>query len=149
VLASAFVAMQENIHTEDSARGRKKPLRVFLVEDYPPVRELIIETLLEIAGLEVAGFADTESGALSWLDRNACDVLILDLELRRGNGLGVLKALSAPQNARGLVKIVYSNHAGDNVRQLAAQFGATHFFDKTMDPRKLRQLLEELAASAP
>jgi hypothetical protein len=31
------------------------------------------------------------------------------------------------------VKIVYSNHAGANVRRLAAQLGASYFFDKTLD----------------
>jgi DNA-binding response OmpR family regulator len=79
------------------------PLRVFLVEDFPPLRELIVENLHEIPGLELAGVAEGEQDALSWLNSHACDVLILDLELRQGNGLGLLKSL---RSASKLVKIV-------------------------------------------
>jgi len=123
-------------------------LRVFLVEDVPAVRNLIFESLAEIAGLEVAGFAETEENALSWLSSHVCDVLILDLELRRGNGLGLLKALAALNPPPQPVKIVYSNHVSANIRRLATQFGAGHFIDKTLEGHKLRPLLEHLAAHA-
>jgi DNA-binding NarL/FixJ family response regulator len=128
-------------------RPRRRQLRVFLVEDLPVVRDRVIESLQEIAGLEVAGFAEGEESALSWLRSQPCDVLILDLELRQGNGLGLLKTLAALESHPGLVKIVYSNHAGTNVRRVAAQFGAAYFFDKTLDTPKLRPLLEKLTAA--
>lgn len=86
--------------------------------------------------------------ALSWLRSQTCDVLILDLELRQGNGLGVLKALAALGPRPSFVKIVYSNHSSANVRRLAVRLGASYFFDKTMDAPKLRPLLEELSARA-
>jgi len=118
-------------------------LRVFLVEDLPAVRNLVIESLGEIEGIEVAGYADTEDDALAWLRSHECDVLILDLELKQGNGIGVLRKLSPAQ--RELVKIVYSNHVSANMRRLAAQFGAEFFFDKTLDTPQLRHLLERLS----
>ncbi len=122
------------------------PLRVFVVEDFAPVRDLIVESLAEIPGLEFAGFAESEERALDWLSSHRCDVLILDLELRHGNGLGVLKALAAVESTAKPVKIVYSNHVGANIRRLAAQFGASYFFDKTLDTPQLRTLLERLSA---
>jgi DNA-binding NarL/FixJ family response regulator len=128
-------------------RPRKRQLRVFLVEDLPVVRNRVIESLGEVDGLEVAGYAEGEDSALSWLRSQPCDVLILDLELRQGNGLGVLKALATLEPQPGLVIIVYSNHASASVRQLAAQFGAAYFFDKTLDTPKLRPLLEQLSAT--
>ena len=129
-------------------RPRKKGgLRVFLVEDLPMVRNRVIESLEEIDGLEFAGFAESEDSALSWLHSQPCDVVILDLELRQGNGLGVLKDLADHAPSPGLVKIVYSNHAGTNVRKAATQLGASFFFDKTLDTPKLRPLLEKLSAA--
>ena len=124
------------------------PLRVFVVEDFAPVRDLIVESLAEIPGLEFAGFAESEESALDWLSSHRCDVLILDLQLRQGNGLGVLKALTAVESAAKPVKIIYSNHVGANIRRLAAQFGASYFFDKTLDTRQLRNLLVRLSAPA-
>ena len=134
--------MLEIPKTPGAAPAGQLPLRVFLVEDFPPVRELIVENIEEIAGLELAGMAEGEQEALDWLSKNSCDVLILDLELRQGNGLGVLKAL---EPANGIVKIVYSNHVSPNIRGLAERFGASHFFDKTLDTPKLRGLLESLS----
>jgi DNA-binding NarL/FixJ family response regulator len=123
----------------------RQPLRVFLVEDLPVVRNRVIESLEEIDGVEVAGFAEGEQSALSWLESHACDVLIVDLQLRQGNGLAILQSLA--NGSRKPLKIVYSNHVSPNIRHLAAQFGASHFFDKTLDTPKLRVLLERLSAA--
>jgi DNA-binding NarL/FixJ family response regulator len=121
-------------------------MRVFLVEDLPAVRTLVIENLEDIEGLELAGYAETEDAALSWLHCHDCEVLILDLELKQGNGIGVLKQLAATGSRPGLVKIIYSNHIGPNIRRLAAKFGAAYFFDKSLDTPQLRLLLEGLSA---
>lgn len=139
--------MQQAAKSAGVLPPRGKSLRVFLVEDFPPLRDLIAENLEEIDGLQLAGVAESEEAALAWLGEHQCDVLILDLELRQGNGLGILKSLTALQADAGIVKIVYSNHASPNIRRLAAQFGASYFFDKTLDTPKLRQLLERLSAS--
>jgi DNA-binding NtrC family response regulator len=135
--------MLEMPRTRGGAPARRLPLRVYLVEDFAPVRDLIVESIGEIPGLELAGVAEGEEAALRWLRDHECDVLILDLELKQGNGLGVLKAM---QQATRIVKIVYSNHVSANIRVLAERFGATHFFDKTLDTPKLRGLLESLSA---
>lgn len=117
------------------------------MEDFPAVRNLIIENLAEIAGLELAGFAETEDAALAWLGEHDCDVVILDLELKDGNGIGVLRALSAARASPAPIKIVYSNHVSANIRGLAQKFGAHYFFDKTLDTPGLRRLLENFSAS--
>lgn len=121
-------------------------MRVFLVEDLPAVRTLVIENLEDIEGLELAGCAETEDGALSWLRSHDCEVLILDLELKQGNGMGVLRQLAAAGTRPGLVKIIYSNHVGPNIRRVAAKLGAEHFFDKSLDTPQLRMLLEQMSA---
>jgi DNA-binding NarL/FixJ family response regulator len=124
----------------------EEAIRVFLVEDLPAVRTLVIENLEDIDGLRLAGYAETEDGAVSWLRDHECDVLILDLELKEGNGIGVLKQLAADEK-KGPVKIIYSNHVGPNIRRLAAKFGASHFFDKSLDTPQLKSLLEGLSSA--
>lgn len=131
-----------------AAAAPSKHLRVFLVEDLPVVRNRVIESLQEINGLEVAGYAEGEDSAISWLGSHACDVVILDLQLRQGNGLGVLKSLASLDPSPRVLKIVYSNHVSANIRKLASQFGATYFFDKTLDTPKLRMLLEGLSTGS-
>ena len=41
----------------------------------------------------------------------------------------MLKQLAAEGSRPGLIKIIYSNRVGSNIRRLAEKFGATHFFD--------------------
>lgn len=125
----------------------KRRPRVFVVDDALVVRNLVIECLEEIAGLEVAGFAGSEQTALSWLNGNPCDVLILDLELRQGTGLGLLKALASSESLSRLVKIVYSNHTDENSRRVASELGASYFFDKMQDTDELRRVLQGFAIS--
>jgi two-component system, OmpR family, response regulator len=139
--------METQTHQARSAYRPSDDIRVFLVEDLPAVRTLVIENLEDIDGLKLAGYAETEDSALSWLRNHPCDVLILDLELKQGNGIGVLKQLAADDANPGLVKIIYSNHVGPNIRRLAAKLGATYFFDKSLDTPQLRTLLEGLSAS--
>ena len=117
------------------------------MEDLAAVRNLVIENLEDIRGLQLAGYADTEQGAVAWLGHHDCEVLILDLELKEGNGIGVLKQLAAKGERPGLVKIIYSNHVGPNIRRLATKFGAAYFFDKSLDTPQLRTLLERLSSS--
>jgi DNA-binding NarL/FixJ family response regulator len=136
------------VQTEAASRGAnhsEMPLRVFLVEDLPAVRALVVESLEEIQGLQLAGFAETETGAVSWLSSHECEVLILDLELKEGTGIGVLKRLAAEHSRPGLVKIIYSNHVGQNIRRVAEKLGATYFFDKTLDTPQLHVLLKRLS----
>jgi DNA-binding NarL/FixJ family response regulator len=131
-----------------SSRPQKRHPRVFVVDDALVVRNLVIECIEEVGGLEVAGFAGSEASALSWLRSHACDVLILDLELRQGTGLGVLKYLASIEPARKPVTIVFSNHADETSRRSAMQLDAAYFFDKTSDADKLRPLLQDISAQA-
>ena len=60
--------------------------------------------------------------------------------------MGVLKQLAASEPHPAPIKIIYSNHVGPNIRRLAAKFGASYFFDKSLDTPQLRLLLEGLSA---
>jgi CheY-like chemotaxis protein len=69
-------------------------IRIFLVEDSPDVRDLLIENLQEIPGINYAGFSETENDALSRLNQDNYDVLILDIQLKQGNGMSLLQSLA-------------------------------------------------------
>jgi DNA-binding NarL/FixJ family response regulator len=106
-------------------------VRTFIVEDSSVVRENLIAALEENAPVEVVGCAEDESGALQWLlgRDHGCDLVIVDIFLRRGTGLGVLKGLSAldPHTKR----VVLSNHATPDVRAKCRELGAHEVFDKS------------------
>ena len=106
-------------------------LNTYVVEDNPTIRENLIATLEELAGVSTVGASDNENDGKSWLIDNpqAWDLAIVDLFLKQGSGLGVL---SACRNRRPTQKmVVLSNYATADIRQRCEQLGVDAVFDKS------------------
>jgi len=105
--------------------------KIYIVEDSSIIRENLIEALHENAPVEVVGTADDEKSAVAWLrDRShASDLVIVDIFLKSGSGLGVLKAATTGSVAAKLV--VLSNYATPDMRRKCLELGADRVFDKS------------------
>ena len=106
-------------------------LKAFVVEDSPVIRENLIAALEELAPVKVVGTAEDEPSAVSWLtgSQNACDLVIIDIFLKTGSGLGVLRTLGRAEHAPNL--IVLSNYATPDMRRKCLELGASRVFDKS------------------
>jgi DNA-binding NarL/FixJ family response regulator len=124
----------------------QQPLHVFLVEDSPIIRERLTESLSTPGRIEVVGHADTEHGAVAALKSTEWDVLVLDLQLKQGTGLGVLKALAGAKPA-GAKVIVLTNYAIPQFRDRSVALGADFFFDKSREYYRVKSVLEDIAAA--
>ncbi|CAJ0869659.1 Sensor histidine kinase RcsC [Ralstonia sp. LMG 32965] len=123
-----------------SARG----LRVLLIEDSPVLRGMVLEYLKASAFVATVEWADTEDLALRLLEQGNYDVVIVDLQLRQGNGFKVLQTLR--DQASPSVRIVYTNHAQvPTYRQRCFEAGANYFFDKSLELDKVFEVIEERA----
>lgn len=124
-------------------------LKTFLVEDSPVIRDNLGATLEEMLPLEVVGFAEDEAGALRWLrdPQHGCDLVIVDIFLKGGSGLGVLRQLQAAQAAP--VRVVLSNYATEDMRRQCLALGATRVFDKSCELDGLLDYCAVLAAGPP
>jgi DNA-binding NarL/FixJ family response regulator len=122
-------------------------LKTYIVEDSPVIRENLIATLEELVPVQVVGTADSETSATSWLkqvDREPCDLIIVDIFLKSGSGLGVLAATS--QLPAGTKRIVLSNYATPDMRRKCLQLGADKVFDKSNEIDALITYCQRLAA---
>jgi DNA-binding NarL/FixJ family response regulator len=121
-------------------------LRAFLVEDSPVIRENLIATLEEMAPVVVVGAADNEGAATAWLQSsdNDCQLVIVDIFLKGGSGLGVLKSLTDRRRQRKVV--VLSNYATPDMRRRCLELGADKVFDKSGDIDALIAYCEEIAS---
>lgn len=119
-------------------------LRVFVVEDSELVRDLIIENLAKIDGIDVVGYSDSEGDALDQLRSLSCNILILDIELKQGNGLSLLRSLRQDHLHTDNLKIIFSNNVSNTYKRLGEQYGVNHFFDKTSEFPELYSLIERL-----
>jgi two-component system, OmpR family, response regulator len=106
-------------------------LRTYIVEDNATIRENLVGTLEELAGVAALGWAETENEAKRWLAEHdqGWDLAIVDLFLKEGSGLGVLQACSDRGPGRRVV--VLSNYATNDMRKRCAQLGADAVFDKS------------------
>jgi len=120
------------------------PLRVFLVEDSPVIRERLVESLTASGHVSVVGHADTERAAVAALTSGQWDALILDLQLKQGTGLGVLKSIP-PNRPPGAKVIILTNYAIPQYRDRCLMLGADYFFDKSREYDRVREVLEESA----
>ena len=112
-------------------------LRIFLVEDNLLIRENLSSTLTEMVGAAFVGWAEGERDAIDWLcnDSNDWDLVIVDLFLKQGNGLGVVAACRSRASGKKLV--VLTNYATPAVRERCMALGADAVFDKSNDIEKL------------
>jgi len=125
----------------------RPPLRVFLVEDSLDVRDLMVENLTMIPGVVVAGVSESEGDALQQLDAMSCDVLIVDIQLKKGNGISLLRQISEGHRVASTLKIICSNNASEVFRRAGQQYGVRHFFDKTSEFPQLFDLLRDLSSA--
>jgi len=118
-------------------------LRAFIVEDSPVILENLVGTLEELANVEVVGSVADEAAAIQWMRQDpngGADVVIIDVFLRSGTGLGVLQAAQALGVAAR--RVVLTNYATDDIRSRCMGLGAERVFDKS---RQLDELISYCA----
>ncbi|QHJ00813.1 response regulator [Xylophilus rhododendri] len=112
--------------------------KVFLVEDSATVRMALTLGLADAGAMEVVDFAETERGAVAWLNENPSGwmLAIVDMFLKEGTGLGVLAACRDSRQP-GQRVVVLTSHATSDLRERCLRLGANAFFDKASETEAL------------
>ncbi len=119
------------------------PLATILIEDSAIVRDSLVPALVEFADAEVIAVAETAAGGIAALEKHsgAWRLAVIDLSLREGNGLQVLRALKRRGACQNVV--VLSNYINDEMRRRSIDAGANAVFDKSTE---LDQFFEQCKA---
>jgi two-component system OmpR family response regulator len=136
------------VRNSGSAFMASPEVRVILIEDSPIIRERLLEALGQIANISVVAQAETEWEATALLRNSAWDVAILDLQLKEGSGLGVLKQLPRQRRPEASKIIVFTNFGFPQYRQRCMALGADYFFDKSREFESMREVLVTLSQEA-
>jgi two-component system KDP operon response regulator KdpE len=116
------------------------PLRVLVIDDEPAIRRFL-RTSLTAQGYSLLEAEDGETG-LAMLQRNAVDVLVLDLGLPGISGLDVLKELRDGHSS--VPVIVLSSRDDETGKVTALDMGADDYVTK---PFGMDELLARIRAA--
>jgi DNA-binding NarL/FixJ family response regulator len=119
---------------------------VYLVEDSAPIRALVAEMLCRLRDVRVAGEAAGVTDAIAGIRATQPDAVVLDLHLKGGNGMDVLRAIHA--EAPQIVFIVLTNHPTPQHRRLCLDAGARHFLDKSNEFTRVNEIVDALPGTA-
>lgn len=127
--------------------GTARPsLRVCVIEDNVALRQLILDALREIPGVDVLFYADNEVAATSWLSSNdgAWDLAVVDLHLRQGSGVGALNWCTTRRAGQRVV--VLSGELTEDRRRQCMALRADAVFDKATEMAEFLAYCSSLAA---
>ncbi len=118
------------------------PRSVLLVEDEDALRR-VVRDLLERDGFIVYEARDGAQ-ALDEIDRAAPDIVVLDLDLPRLDGYGVLSHLRSRPATRDLPVIVLTAKGDEDSEVRVFEYGASEYITKPFRPRALIARLNAL-----
>jgi two-component system response regulator DevR len=119
--------------------------KVFIAEDFLPVRRRLTELLTTVDSVDIVGEAETPREAVSGILDQRPDWVVLDFDLRGGTGVEVLRVVHP--KAPSIRFIVLSNDPASQYRRACMESGAAWFFDKSTEFGKVRDVISGLAAA--
>jgi CheY-like chemotaxis protein len=114
--------------------------RILIVEDNPANRELL-QDWLEVEGYQVWAAADLESG-YKVLERDAPDVVLLDINLGAANGLDLLTWMRSEARLDDVPVIAVTAHALASEQERILKAGCVACLSKPIDFKELREQLQ-------
>ena len=122
----------------------KQKTKIFLVDDHPLVREWLTNLIHQQPDLVVCGEAETPPDALQAMTRLKPDVAIIDISLKSGSGLELIKSSKTLRPPVSV--IVLSMHDEHLYAERALRAGARGYIMKRETAGKvinaIRQVLE-------
>ena len=121
------------------------PLPIVLAEDSAAIRESLIPALADVADAEVIAVAETAAEAIAALTAHAgvWQLAILDLFLKQGHGLDVLRAIVRTRPDQRIFLV--TNFATPDIRRRALEAGADAVFDKSTEIEQLFEACKALS----
>ena len=107
---------------------------------------LMLKTLLEMRGYRVLEVRDGQE-AITAAREEAPDLILMDLQLPRLNGIAVARYMRLDEELRDMPIIIVSGHDPARHRQLALAAGCNAYLHKPIDFDHLEELLRSFLGS--
>jgi DNA-binding NarL/FixJ family response regulator len=135
-------ASRDSVVMEDSARSNRA--KVLIVDDHPVAREGLTLHIELQPDLEVCGEACDIASAIILAETARPDLAVVDLSLKSGNGLDLVKRLKERHPA--LVVLVWSMHDDPHYAERALVAGAMGYVHKGHATREIVDAIRSVLA---
>lgn len=105
-------------------------IKLLIVDDSAFMRKIIADTISEFEGIEIVGRARNGCDALEMIPRLNPDVISLDIEMPKLNGIDTLREIKKDYD---IPVIMLSSHSGTDITIEALELGAFDFIEKPND----------------
>jgi len=116
-------------------------MRIIIADESPAVFDRVVKLLIPVGGAVVAHTTEV-SETLRCVAASRPDVVILELHLRGGTGIQVLRRLK--REYPEIAVIVLTNFPFPQLRAMCKKLGADGFLDKSMDFDEVPALVRAL-----
>ena len=118
--------------------------RVLIVDDHPLFRRGLVQLLRTIPAFVLVGEAASGAEGLALARELRPDLILLDLNMRDGDGLDMLRGLRTARSKARVVMVTVSDSGEDVVAALRG--GAEGYLLKDMEPEAMLEALQAVAA---
>ncbi len=120
-----------------------KRVRMVVVDDHALFRRGLVSLLADIPEFQVVGEAEDGEQALRIIQKTDPDVVLLDVNMPRMDGIQTVQTLRDQKNKVQILMLTISNQDEDLLGALMA--GANGYLLKNTEPDELRQAIMHLA----
>jgi DNA-binding NarL/FixJ family response regulator len=118
--------------------------KVLIVDDHPAVREALALRISKVRDLEVCGEAADEREALKLFTERMPDIAVIDISLRTGDGLDLIKRVKA--RYRQVRLLVWSMHSESLYAERTLRAGAHGYITKEQATGKIVEAIHQVLA---
>jgi DNA-binding NarL/FixJ family response regulator len=122
----------------------KPKTRIFLVDDHPLVREWLTNLIQQQPDLVVCGESEDAPQALQEISATKPDVAIVDISIKHGSGIELIKSLKVMQP--DVAVIVLSMHDERLYAERALRAGARGYIMKSETAKKVITVIRQVLA---
>ncbi len=119
-------------------------IKVLVVDDHALIRKGLKQILDDTSDLRVTGEAETGMQAIKMAQKNAYDLVLLDISMPDKHGIDVLKQLKL--NQPQLPVLILSMHPEDQYAIRSLKAGAAGYLNKQSAPAQLVSAIRQVAS---
>lgn len=125
-------------------RTERPQSQILIVDDHPLVRRGLVALIAQDSRLAVCGEADDAATAIQQVQAMHPDLVIVDLSLKRGHGIELIKQIKAHDD--GIRTLVVSIHDESVYAERSLHAGAMGYLDKQQASEHVLDAIHEVLA---